>query len=426
MVRFSISPTARAGAIAASSRANPKRDAGVITPMIPIDSIPRVARRRILNSLPLLLAAAPAAIAGNQPPVPPAPVAPGRSFERIWARATLYRNVGNPWIQEFKLRGRYHGQQHWLDSDQGGDQDWENRRVRYGFDARLFAKTTEIRLDAETNEDLSEAYATLIDAYVKWKPLDGFSLTLGRQKPGIAHYDWVQSTTSQPTFERSQIFNQLRVNRATGLLAEGADGAWSWQAGVYSSEGNSEFGSFSGGHAFTAGIGYDFAHALGTEKALAHVDWLHSEAKADDNLFNRYGDIVSATLWLEEERWAIVAEGFAATGGGDPDGDVFGFFFQPAYDLIPGKMQLVGRYSFAVGDGPDSVIAQSRYERSAPSLGGGGRGDRYHAFYAGAQWFIHGDKLKFMAGAEYASLDGGGNGGDYDGLTALAGVRLYF
>ena len=31
-----------------------------------------------------------------------------------------------------------------------------------------------------------------------------------------------------------------------------------------------------------------------------------------------------------------------------------------------------------------------------------------------------------MAGAEYARLDGGGNGGDFEGLTLLTGIRLSF
>ena len=31
-----------------------------------------------------------------------------------------------------------------------------------------------------------------------------------------------------------------------------------------------------------------------------------------------------------------------------------------------------------------------------------------------------------MAGAEYAKLDGGGNGGDYEGVTYLTGIRFYF
>jgi hypothetical protein len=121
-----------------------------------------------------------------------------------------------------------------------------------------------------------------------------------------------------------------------------------------------------------------------------------------------------------------VVEGFSGTGGEGKDGDVFGFYVQPMYDIIPKRLQLLARYSYTTGDGPDSVIRQTRYESEAPSLTGGGRGDEYQALYLGAQYFIYGDKLKLMAGAEYAKLEGGGNGGDYEGVTYLTGVRFYF
>jgi len=216
-------------------------------------------------------------------------------FDEIWKLATLYKNDQNPFLQELKLRGRYHGQYYWLDSDQGSNDAWEDRRSGFGIDAKLFGKKIELRIDAQSSDGFDPFYNGLVDAYIKWKPSDAFSLTLGRQKPQIGYYDFLQSTNNQPT-----------------------------------------------------------------------------------------------------------------------------------YDLIPKKLQLVARYTFANGDGPDSVTAQGRYERTAPDLTGSGRGETYHAAYLGAQYFIYGDKLKVLAGAEYADLDGGGNGGDYNGSTFLTGVRVSF
>lgn len=348
------------------------------------------------------------------------------SLDQLWSLATLYQNDTNPILQQFKLRGRYHGQYHWLDSDQGDEDGWENRRLRFGIDAKLFDKKLDLRIDAETDQDLSTGYDTLIDAYLKWHATDNVDITIGRQKPHIAPFDWLQSTNNQPTFERSQIFNQLRVNRCTGMVADGKAGLWSWQAGVYSNDIDSEFGGFDGGYSVTAGVGRDLKDLLGTDKALLHLDWLHSEAEAGDTVSNRYADIITATFWVQQDRWSLVTEAFAGTGGEDPNGDVFGFYILPSYDLVPKKLQVLARFSHATGDGPDSVVAQPRYERAAPDLSGGGRGDSYTAIYGGLQYFIHGDKLKLMAGAEYASLDGGGNGGDYDGLTVLTGVRISF
>ena len=80
----------------------------------------------------------------------------------------------------------------------------------------------------------------------------------------------------------------------------------------------------------------------------------------------------------------------------------------------------------ARGDGPDSLTVQRRYENEAPGLNGDGKGETYHAAYLGLQYFIHGDKLKLLAGAEYAPMDGGGNAGDFDGATFLTGIRFSF
>lgn len=348
------------------------------------------------------------------------------AFDELWKAFTLHKDDSNPILQEFKLRGRYHGQYRWLDSDQGNADAWEDRRARFGFDAKLFDKKIEVRADFQSNDGFEDAYAGLVDAYIKWKPTDSLSVTLGRTKPQIGYYDFLQSTNAQPTFERSQIFNQLRVDRATGLVVEGKSGAFTWQTGIYSNDTDLEFGAFGGGYSFGAGIGYDAKECLGWDRADLRIDWLHSSHDADDHLFTRYDDIVSATFWGQQGPWGIVFEGFHASGGGGNDGDVFGFFIQPTYDLIPRRLQLVARYSFATGQGRDSVIRQTRYESEASGLTGGGRGNEYHAVYLGAQYFIHGDKLKLMAGAEYADLNGGGNGGDYEGLTWLTGIRFSF
>jgi len=394
-------------------------------------SRPAAARRSRLGESPVtLLAATGAVLAVPSSGLAFEPFATPSAEETasfaLWKAFTLYKSDENPILQEFKLRGRYHGQNYRVDSDQGDADAWEDRRARFGFDAKLFDKKVELRLDFQSNDSFEDTYDRLVDAYVRWKPTDSLSITAGRLKPLIGYYDFVQSTNNQPTFERSQIFNQLRVDRGTGLTVEGKVREFTWQTGVYSNDTDREFGTFGGAYSFGAGIGYDAKGRFGWDRADFHLDWLHSGHDEDDCLFTRYDDIVSATFWGQEGPWGLVVEGFHGSGGEGREADVFGFFIQPTYDLIPKRVQLVGRYSFATGDGLDSVVRQTRYESEAPSLTGGGRGDEYHALYLGAQYFIHGDKLKLMAGAEYATLDGAGNGGDYDGLTWLTGVRFSF
>lgn len=344
------------------------------------------------------------------------------AFQRAWQAATLYNNESNPLIQTFKLRSRYQGQYHAVDASQGHADGWEDRRSRFGFDAKMFSKTVDVRTDFQSNDGFEDVYDRLVDAYVKWRPNASLAITLGRTKPIIGGYDWLQSTNSQPTFERSQIFNQLRVDRATGLAIEGETGQFGWQAGVYSNDTDREFGQFSGALSFGAGVNYDAKDAFGWERADFRLDWLHSERDADDLVLNRYEDMLSAMFWAEQGPWSFVTEGYFATGGRGTDEDVLGGFVQGTYNLIEKRLQLVGRYSFAHGDGPGSVRGQRRYESEVSTA----RGDFYHAAYLGSQYFIHGDQLKLMAGVEYASLSGGAPADDFDGFTWLTGVRFSF
>lgn len=356
------------------------------------------------------------------------------SFDKIWAYASLYKDDLNPILQEFKLRGRYQGQYWDVDADQGSQSHWEDRRSRLGFDAKLFDKKLEARFDFQSNDQFTDLYDGLVDAYLRWKPRSWLSITAGKTKPLVAQYDWLESTNTQPTFERSQIFNQLGVNRATSLTVEGTTDAWSWRTGIYSNNtpnstggtgsfGDGEFGDFNGGTSYSLGAGYDFKHLLNLEKADFRLDWLHSDRDAGDLVMGKYDDIATATFSAKEGYAGIVLEAFSASGGDGNNSDVFGFYLQPTYDLIPKKLQLVGRYSYANSEGPLGVQGQSRYERKVATKSG--RGDSYHAIYGGAQYFIYGDKLKLMAGAEWARVNNP-TGDSYDGITLLSGIRFSF
>jgi phosphate-selective porin OprO and OprP len=362
-----------------------------------------------------------------------APPVSKESLDAIWSHATLHKDDSNPILQEFKLRGRYQGQFHTTDADRGNDSDWEDRRSRLGFDAKLFEKQLEIRADFQSNDGFRDIYDGLVDAYLRWKPAKNLSFTLGKTKPLIGQYDWLESTNSQPTFERSQIFNQLNINRATSFTVEGSVDAFTWRVGVYSNDtpsstggsgawGDGEFGDLNGGFAYSVGAGYDFKEQLGVEKAEFRIDWLHSDRKTGDLVLGRYDNIIAATYWLKHGPAGVVFEAYHASGGDGANSDVLGFFIQPTYDIVPGRIQLVGRYSFATSEGDAGVRPQSRHETPAGAL----RGDSYHAFYLGGQYFIHGDKLKLMAGAEYAALGQNSSADRYDGYTFLTGLRLSF
>jgi phosphate-selective porin OprO and OprP len=352
-----------------------------------------------------------------------------KALDAWWQAASLYKNSENPILQEFKLRGRYQGQYHDVDACQGSDEDWEDRRSRLGFDAKLFSSRLEIRSDFQSNDGFLDSYDGLVDAYLRWKATDTLSISAGRMKPFVGWYDWLQSSNDQPTFERSQVFNQLAVDRATGIALEGSHGKLSWQCGLYSNAVDPDrnslsdaFGNFNGSSSIAGGVGYDITSWARWDSSAIHLHWLHSGRDPEDGVLNRYQDIVSLTWQAADGPWTLVAEGFLATGGTGADGDVVGGFVQGTWDFIPGRLQGVGRMSAASGDGLNSLRGQRRYETTVSAVSG----DHYHSFYLGTQYFIHGNKLKLMGGVEYAAMGGGAADREYDGFTWLSGVRFTF
>ncbi|NND68307.1 MAG: hypothetical protein HKN19_12035, partial [Halioglobus sp.] len=54
-----------------------------------------------------------------------------------------------------------------------------------------------------------------------------------------------------------------------------------------------------------------------------------------------------------------------------------------------------------------------------------GSGEEYHAVYAGLNYYVAGDNLKFMTGLEYETIDGDSDR-ELDGVTFWLATRIYF
>jgi phosphate-selective porin OprO and OprP len=351
--------------------------------------------------------------------LPAQPLSDGSFFGKLPGLATLYKNEGNSFIRELRIIGRYQGQYHWLDSAQGRNDGWENRRVRLGVVAR-FSHDIDFLAEVQSSDKFDPVYNGFTDIYLRWKPAEAFNLIIGRQKTQFG-WDWLTTDTTILPFERSQIFNQTKIDRAPGVVVTGRLDGWTYEAGVYSNQVDQELGSFEGGVSFSLGIGCDFKGAFVLDRAEWRLDYLHSEIGAEDTVNNYWSDAFTTGFILGQGRAGLVAETIFGSG---KDPGAIGFYLMPTFFLLPGKLQIVTRYTYSKGDGPNSIVPQKRYEQQAPNLIDGGKGSSYQAGYLGLQYFIHGERLKLMAGGEYARLDA--SGGGYNGWTWFCGVRSYF
>ena len=75
--------------------------------------------------------------APKEPIAPPAPEE--KSICDTVFGATKFK-FDNGFINEFKVIGRYQGQYHWTDADQGNEDSYETRRWRVGVEAKFFDK----------------------------------------------------------------------------------------------------------------------------------------------------------------------------------------------------------------------------------------------------------------------------------------------
>lgn len=347
-------------------------------------------------------------------------------YERIWEATRLYENEDNPVLEALSIIGRYQGQYWSVNADQGNAAGWENRRFFAGAEAVLFHDFT-VQVQMKFSENFDPIYDGLFQAFVKWSPVEAFSLSAGRLDFNFAGLERTVSSTKIVTFERGQLSNQLWPGEVVGVVAQGQSGAFFYRAGVFSGSVGEEFTTFAGGFGAVAGVGY--ALPLFYQEGSLHLDYLYNNGNPSNNAFEPYNHVLS--LWHQGQSGPF-GLGVDLTAGNGIEGNksVLGVTVLPTYvfwkDIVrkDDALEAVLRYQYAVSDGDNGLQLQQRYEQEVLP---GGLGHAYHAIYAGINYLIFGDRFKLMTGAEYSVMKNSAvNGDTYNGWTYLAGVRLYF
>lgn len=342
-----------------------------------------------------------------------------RFVDWLWEAPRLVENPEAKFMQRLRIIGRYHGQYGYVDSNQSDYSAWETRRARLGINARFFEHFTiqsvwKVDGDESTNDENN-----VDNQWIAWRAKDYFGLKLGLQKP-LWSQEWSTSSNAMITMERSLLVNQLRPQHSLGLYASGEAGPWAYGIGGFRGEiGMDEdaekgyFGVLSVAREFKDWFGW-------LDDARWRVDFLYNDdsQQAAGEYQSAYATSISGKLGPGR----LLGEMLYATGSGD---DAYGFTITPSIDIVPDKLQFVFRYHHAWSNG-DILQLQNRYE-TAGGVIGDGRGDRYHSIYGGLNWYLRGNKFKFMSGVEYSKMsDPNHNGGDYKGWTIIGGVRMSF
>ena len=347
-------------------------------------------------------------------------------YDSIWAVPALYENPDHQGIQSFSLIGRYHGQYWSVNADQGDAADWENRRKIIGFSSRLFQDFT-LQAQMFLKNDGGSLYSGLYEAFIKWSPANSdFSLSVGRLDYLFTGFERSESSKKINAIERGLVVNQVMPAEVVGAHMRGKKGRFSYHVGVFSRSIEEEFADLNSGTAAVIGAAYETE--LFYEKGSLHLDYLHNPGKGQDTAFRPYSHVVS--LWHRGQRGRFdMGVDLTIAQPLNTGGHIFGLTIEPSWVLVHellgnnDPLQLVFRYQYANSSRDNQLVLQRRYEQEVTQ----GEGNHYNALYTGLNYYLYGQKLKLMAGGEYADMrDAAGDGGKYRGWTWFGAVRLYF
>lgn len=345
---------------------------------------------------------------------------------------TVYSNPDADYVQKVKVFGRAHYQWNYSDGESvgqnfSGNHD-ELRRLRGGMSVSFldgFTALARANLKEISFDSTKLGFDTWDELYLQyerkdWLGFDSASVGYGRYKllfGGEEH----QSSKRIKTIERSAINNRFGSRRPTGAVFNAEKDGVAYSLGVWSTEfelkswagwdekvalqGNVEFDAFDGS---------------------VLVDFIYAGNNRFEQILFNYNWATSVTYNRSFGRGHLMAN---ATVSDDRGGDPMGIVLLPSVYLIPNKLEAAFRYqwSHANGDRLTPVSSGSRGLRRVAFDEGllPGFGSDYQALYAGLNYYLAGDNLKFMTGLEYESIDGLSEG-ELDGLTFWLAFRTYF
>ncbi len=292
------------------------------------------------------------------------------------------------------------------------------------------------------------ANASFDAAFMEWKQSDQMILDIGFRKAPIGLEEWATSSGSLKAIERSPVTryfvesnNGRRLGAGsyrTGVYLGGSNNGFTYNFAVTNSErdefsslnGNSDPGVQGGGSAanntpsWWGNLGYGGKFTGGTYKVGLSTGYLPDQGgltlgKGDNlTVYSAYG-VVTAGGWdLEAEYWwGDDDHGVSATQSAKPTG----YFIQPAYRV--GEWEAVVRYTAVDSDHRGVNISDGT--RSAPS---GGTMDKMEEWYAGLNWYIVSNDVKFQIGFVHSeskdTVTGGAAKAKADGVRSQMQINF--
>ncbi len=350
-------------------------------------------------------------------------------YDKIWDSVKLVNSDEAKVIQSLAFTGRLQGDAVSFHSEDGSYDDFDWRRLRMGFKARLF---NNFIVHAEMDGNLNNIgngwdgfYVRLTDAYASWHPSEAGKVKIGKQSAGFT-LDGATSSKKLLVPERSVIAENIwfPVEYFTGIALSGDIKGWSYKAGGYSASGEKEFGHFESGYFTLLSAG----HKIG-EKGSLRLDYVynnpdHSGTLKDPDYKVGTWDLqhVASLVYKQmiNEKLGIWSD-FSGGIGLREHSDLLGIEIMPFYNLTD-QLQLVFQYAGVSSLDDQSDVWMARYaSKNAEKK----KVETAHTLLLGFNWYLYGHKLKWQNAIEYNyGKNLAGTGDNYNGYGVTSALRI--
>jgi hypothetical protein len=375
-----------------------------------------------------------------------------RTFDPVWARAVLFHDDKNPWVQHLAMTGFFEWQ--YADGQaevrqEGGpvlntvDVDSsETRRARLGARMRAF-RNTNIEAVGEIAGNANHSGIERLSARTELPK--NFGVTYGKFRPQFTA-EYRQEPEQSPYHDRAMLLNMIAPATTLGVRFDYQYQDWEYGIGWFSSDSDPYLPSVEADGILAINIARNFVETTGdtVTRTRWHLDYLHNYDVGESGSAPRYNvaghrsangnqlvvnnpafrHLFSTGFTLEQDRFSFLGDFMLAKG----DTTAWGLTLAPAVWAVPGYLRIVGRYHYAGSDDPGAIVStmgasSDPYFDSSPFF----IGDEYHSFYLGANAHLYKDRLLLMTGFEKVMLDDeAGQGFNTDATIWHTGVKASF
>ena len=377
---------------------------------------------------------------------------PSSPLDPVWARAILYEDAANPWIQQMAVTGYFDGQAAFGNADVSSAGDTpakkvgldgsRTRRARLGARLRAF-RNTDIEANAEFAGDSS--YQGIERLSAKTEITAGTSIQYGKFRPDFTT-EYSTEDAYLPFPDRSMLTNMLAPASTLGVRYQKRGQNFDYGAGWFSSDSNPDLPGIEGEGFLSFNLSRTFIEPSGqsTMRTRWHLDYIHnldgsaSGSIPDYDIAGKtsangkqlvsknpaFRHLFSTGVTIDQGDFSFDGDFMFAKG----DTTVWGLTLSPTYWLIPGTLKLVGRYHYAGSDDAGALVttmgtsADPAFDDS-PFF----TGDEQHSFYLGANLHLYEDQVILMSGFESIELkDDAGAGFNTDASIWHTGAKVSF